>query len=49
MLSSVLLRLAKEYEATLEDCCAKEDPHACYATVVSMELLIDDSNNRKEK
>ena len=32
---SVLLRLAKEYEATLEECCAKDDPHACYSTVVS--------------
>ncbi|EPY78247.1 serum albumin [Camelus ferus] len=35
---SLLLRIAKEYEATLEDCCAKDDPHACYATVLSLIL-----------
>nr|XP_004665409.1 albumin [Jaculus jaculus] len=29
----LLLRLAKEYEKTLERCCAEADPHACYAKV----------------
>lgn len=31
---SLLLRLAKKYEATLEKCCAEADPHACYGKVV---------------
>uniref|UniRef100_A0A8C4FEK3 Albumin n=1 Tax=Catagonus wagneri TaxID=51154 RepID=A0A8C4FEK3_9CETA len=30
---SLLLRITKTYEATLEECCAKDDPPACYATV----------------
>ncbi|NP_001075972.2 albumin [Equus przewalskii] len=30
---SLLLRIAKTYEATLEKCCAEADPPACYATV----------------
>ncbi|XP_003414202.1 albumin [Loxodonta africana] len=30
----LLLRIAKEYEATLERCCAAADPHACYAKVL---------------
>ena len=31
---SLLLRLAKKYEATLEKCCAEANPPACYGTVV---------------
>lgn len=31
---SLLLRLAKAYEATLEKCCATADAHACYSKVV---------------
>ncbi|KAJ1061083.1 hypothetical protein K5549_002370 [Capra hircus] len=47
---SVLLRLAKEYEATLEDCCAKEDPHACYATVFDkLKHLVDEPQNLIKK
>ncbi|KAM9742402.1 albumin [Dama dama] len=43
---SVLLRVAKEYEATLEDCCAKDDPHACYATVFDkLQHLVDEPQN----
>ncbi|XP_003790137.1 serum albumin [Otolemur garnettii] len=30
----LLLRLAKHYEATLEKCCATDDPHTCYAKVL---------------
>ncbi|KAM5340702.1 albumin [Glossophaga mutica] len=30
---SLLLRVAKEYEATLEKCCATADAHACYSKV----------------
>ncbi|XP_053437223.1 albumin [Nycticebus coucang] len=30
----LLLRLAKEYESTLEKCCATADPHTCYAKVL---------------
>ncbi|KAF6128659.1 albumin [Phyllostomus discolor] len=30
---SLLLRLAKQYETTLEKCCATADPHACYSKV----------------
>ncbi|XP_006188754.1 albumin isoform X1 [Camelus dromedarius] len=43
---SLLLRIAKEYEATLEDCCAKDDPHACYATVFDkLQHLADEPQN----
>ncbi|XP_054447502.1 albumin [Pteronotus mesoamericanus] len=31
---SLLLRLAKVYEATLEKCCATADAHACYSKVL---------------
>jgi serum albumin len=33
---SLLLRLAKAYEATLERCCAEADPPACYSKVVGL-------------
>uniref|UniRef100_A0A8W4FBE9 Albumin n=1 Tax=Sus scrofa TaxID=9823 RepID=A0A8W4FBE9_PIG len=34
------------YEATLEDCCAKEDPPACYATVFDkFQPLVDEPKN----
>uniref|UniRef100_A0A8D1G6L0 Albumin n=1 Tax=Sus scrofa TaxID=9823 RepID=A0A8D1G6L0_PIG len=43
---SLLLRIAKIYEATLEDCCAKEDPPACYATVFDkFQPLVDEPKN----
>ncbi|XP_057585167.1 albumin [Hippopotamus amphibius kiboko] len=43
---SLLLRVAKFYESTLEDCCAKEDPHACYATVFEkIQPLADEPQN----
>ncbi|XP_072829312.1 albumin isoform X2 [Vicugna pacos] len=43
---SLMLRIAKEYEATLEDCCAKDDPHACYATVFDkLQHLADEPQN----
>ncbi|KAL6093583.1 hypothetical protein STEG23_035912 [Scotinomys teguina] len=31
---TLLLRLAKKYEATLEKCCAEADPAACYGKVL---------------
>ncbi|KAM5271752.1 albumin [Ctenodactylus gundi] len=40
---SMLLRLAKKYEATLEKCCAEADPPACYATAFEeLQPLIDE-------
>lgn len=52
---SLLLRLAKEYEATLEKCCATADPPSCYGKVVgslvgnSVVLPLMILNNEKEK
>lgn len=52
---SLLLRLAKKYEATLEKCCAEGDPPACYGTVVgfrepgTLTVLVRLSVRRKEE
>uniref|UniRef100_A0A4X2KKI5 Albumin n=1 Tax=Vombatus ursinus TaxID=29139 RepID=A0A4X2KKI5_VOMUR len=41
-----LLRLAKDYEHTLEECCATADPPACYAKVAEhRKALIDESSH----
>uniref|UniRef100_A0A673SN32 Albumin n=1 Tax=Suricata suricatta TaxID=37032 RepID=A0A673SN32_SURSU len=43
---SLLLRLAKEYEATLEKCCATDDPPTCYAHVLDdFKALVDEPQN----
>ncbi|XP_026943347.1 albumin isoform X1 [Sagmatias obliquidens] len=43
---SLLLRIAKGYEASLEDCCAKDDPPACYATVFEkLQPLVEEPKN----
>ncbi|XP_001364858.2 albumin [Monodelphis domestica] len=43
---TTLLRLAKGYETTLEECCATDDPPSCYAKVtLQRKTIIDDSNN----
>ncbi|GAB5570742.1 alpha-fetoprotein-like isoform X1 [Prionailurus iriomotensis] len=43
---SLLLRLAKEYEATLEKCCATDDPPACYAHVFDeFKPLVEEPHN----
>ncbi|XP_074084545.1 albumin-like [Macrotis lagotis] len=40
------LRLAKDYESTLEECCATADPPTCYAKVADhRKNVIDESNN----
>uniref|UniRef100_A0A8C0WDN4 Albumin n=1 Tax=Castor canadensis TaxID=51338 RepID=A0A8C0WDN4_CASCN len=48
---SLLLRLAKAYEATLERCCAEADPPACYSKVFDeLKPLVDEPQNLvKEK
>lgn len=52
---SLLLRLAKEYEATLEKCCATDDPPTCYSKVVgfskgnNVALRLRIHNNEKGK
>ncbi|XP_072480444.1 albumin-like [Notamacropus eugenii] len=43
---TTLLRLAKDYETTLEECCATADPPACYAKVTEHhKTVIEDSNH----
>ncbi|XP_052055322.1 albumin-like [Apodemus sylvaticus] len=43
---SLLLRLAKKYEATLEKCCAEADPPACYGTVLEeFQPLVEEPKN----
>ncbi|XP_072480443.1 albumin-like [Notamacropus eugenii] len=43
---TTLVRLAKEYEHTLEQCCATADPPACYAKVTEQQkTLVDESNH----
>ncbi|KAK7830890.1 hypothetical protein U0070_018434 [Myodes glareolus] len=43
---SLLLRLAKKYEATLEKCCAEADPHACYGKVFEeFQPLVEEPKN----
>ncbi|XP_055451934.1 albumin [Psammomys obesus] len=43
---SLLLRLAKKYEATLEKCCAEADPHACYGHVFDdFKPLVEEPQN----
>ncbi|XP_034365003.1 albumin [Arvicanthis niloticus] len=43
---SLLLRLAKKYEATLEKCCAEADPPACYGTVLGeFQPLVEEPKN----
>ncbi|XP_045329730.1 albumin [Leopardus geoffroyi] len=43
---SLLLRLAKEYEATLEKCCATDDPPTCYAHVFDeFKPLVEEPHN----
>ncbi|XP_006917363.1 serum albumin [Pteropus alecto] len=40
---SLLLRIAKGYEATLERCCATDDAHACYSKVFDeLQPLVDE-------
>ncbi|XP_036620022.1 albumin-like [Trichosurus vulpecula] len=42
----VLLRIGKDYEHTLEECCATDDPPTCYAKVAEhRQAIIDDSNH----
>ncbi|XP_037685885.1 albumin [Choloepus didactylus] len=43
---TLLLRLAKIYEAKLEKCCATADPHACYSKVFDeFQPIIDEPKN----
>ncbi|XP_051026348.1 albumin [Acomys russatus] len=43
---SLLLRLAKKYEATLEKCCAEADPPACYGHVFEeFQPLVEEPKN----
>ena len=43
---SLLLRLAKKYEATLEKCCAEANPPACYGTVLAeFQPLVEEPKN----
>ncbi|XP_059241181.1 albumin [Mustela nigripes] len=43
---SLLLRLAKEYEATLEKCCATADPPSCYGKVFDeFKPLVEEPQN----
>ncbi|XP_062964159.1 albumin [Cynocephalus volans] len=43
---SLLLRVAKAYEATLEKCCATADPPSCYAKVLDeFQPLINEAQN----
>ncbi|XP_074132331.1 albumin [Sminthopsis crassicaudata] len=43
---TTLLRLAKDYEHTLEECCATADPPTCYAKVAEhRKNVIDDSQH----
>ncbi|XP_006729869.1 serum albumin [Leptonychotes weddellii] len=43
---SLLLRLAKEYEATLEKCCATDDPPTCYGKVLDeFKPLVEEPQN----
>ncbi|XP_076999306.1 albumin [Tamandua tetradactyla] len=47
---TLLLRLAKAYEAKLEKCCATDDPSACYSKVFDeFQPLIDESHNLVKK
>ncbi|XP_066136220.1 albumin [Saccopteryx bilineata] len=47
---SLLLRLAKKYEATLEKCCATDDPHACYSKVFDdFKTLVDEPQDLVKK
>ncbi|XP_016065099.1 PREDICTED: serum albumin [Miniopterus natalensis] len=47
---SLILRLAKKYEATLEKCCATDDPHACYSKVLDeLQPLVDESKELVKK
>ncbi|XP_058402413.1 albumin [Diceros bicornis minor] len=40
---SLLLRIAKQYEATLEKCCVADDPPACYGKVFDeLKPLVDE-------
>ncbi|KAM6220920.1 albumin [Rhynchocyon petersi] len=48
--SFVLLRIAKGYEATLEKCCATEDPHSCYSKVLEeLKPVIEEPQNLVKK
>ncbi|XP_020836069.1 albumin-like [Phascolarctos cinereus] len=43
---TTLLRLAKDYEHTLEKCCATADPPACYAKVADdRKAIIEETNH----
>lgn len=47
---SLLLRLAKAYEATLEKCCATADAHACYSKVFDeLKPLVDEPQELVKK
>ncbi|XP_037385498.1 albumin isoform X1 [Talpa occidentalis] len=42
----MLLRIAKGYEATLEKCCATDDPPSCYSKVLDeLKPLVDEPQN----
>ncbi|XP_045853826.1 albumin [Meles meles] len=44
--ASLLLRLAKKYEATLEKCCAADDPPSCYGKVLDeFKPLVEEPQN----
>ncbi|KAK1345846.1 hypothetical protein QTO34_008311 [Cnephaeus nilssonii] len=47
---SLLVRLAKKYEATLEKCCATDDAHACYSKVFDeFQPLVNDRDELVQK
>ncbi|XP_036620021.1 albumin-like [Trichosurus vulpecula] len=47
--TSTLLRVAKQYENTLEECCVTADPPACYAKVTEQQKAIVDESNQLVK
>lgn len=48
--ASLLLRLAKRYEATLEKCCATDDAQACYSKVLDeFQPLVNEPHEIVEK
>ncbi|XP_017520829.1 albumin [Manis javanica] len=47
---ALLLRIAKKYEATLEKCCATDDPPTCYSTVLDeLKPLADEPHDLVKK
>ncbi|XP_068947811.1 albumin-like [Petaurus breviceps papuanus] len=43
---TTLLRLAKDYENTLEECCATADPPSCYAKMADHQKAVIEDTNR---